>query len=56
MSDFENEAVKLTELLKGKVVKTVRRNRNSEVMIEFDDGTRLFVNMSSERLEFSVTG
>jgi hypothetical protein len=56
MSDLENESAKLTELLKGKVVKTVRRHRSSEVMIEFDDGSRLFVDRSSEGLEFSVTG
>ena len=56
MSDLENEATKLTDLLKGKVVRTVRRHRFSEVMIEFDDGTRLFVNKTSEGLEFSITG
>jgi hypothetical protein len=53
--DLENEAAKLTELLRGKAVKLVRRHRAKEIMIEFDDGTRLFVDTVSEPLEFSVT-
>jgi hypothetical protein len=55
MEDLENEAAKLTELLRGKAVKLVRRHRAKEIMIEFDDGTRLFVHTVSEPLEFSVT-
>jgi hypothetical protein len=55
MEDLENEAAKLTELLRGKAVKLVRRHRAREVVIEFDDGTRLFVDTVSEPLEFSVT-
>ena len=56
MTDLEDEAKKLTDLLRGKVVKVVRRHRLGEVMIEFDDGTRLFVNNTSDGIEFSVTG
>jgi hypothetical protein len=44
MTDLENEAAKLTDLLKGKVVRIVRRHRSDEIMIEFAHGTRLFVN------------
>ncbi len=56
MADLEDEARKLTDLLRGKTVKVIRRHRLGEVMIEFDDETRLFVNNISDGLEFSVTG
>jgi hypothetical protein len=56
MTDLENEAAELTDFLKGKVVKIVRRHRISEIMIEFEDGARLFVNKTSDGLDLSVTG
>jgi hypothetical protein len=56
MNDLEKEAAKISRLLKGKTVKIVRRHRVSEIMVEFDDGTRLFVNQDSDGLEFSITG
>jgi hypothetical protein len=56
MEDLENEAKKLTDLLQGRSVKMVWRHRAREVVIEFDDGTRLFVDAASDPLEFSVTG
>jgi len=56
ITDLENEAARLTDLLKGKAVKIVRRHRPSEIVIEFDDGTRLFVDRISNGLEFSITG
>jgi hypothetical protein len=56
MRNLEDEATNLTNLLRGKTVKVVRRHRLGEVMIEFDDETRLFVNNSPDALEFSVTG
>ena len=56
MADLENEGRKLTDLLRGKTVKVVRRHRSREVVIVFDDGTTLFVDNISGGLEFSVTG
>ena len=56
MVDLEDEGRKLTDLLQGKTVKIVRRHRSREVMIEFEDGTRLFVDNIPDGLEFSVTG
>jgi hypothetical protein len=56
MEYLENEAKRLTDLLQGKSVRVVRRHRAREVVIEFDDGTRLFVDAVSDPLEFSVTG
>ena len=53
---LQDEARRLTRVLKGKAVQTVWRHRLKEVGIEFADGTRLFVDWrSSSRLEFSVT-
>jgi hypothetical protein len=43
MADLQNEAAELTSLLSRKVVKVVRRHKVEELLIEFDDGTRLFV-------------
>ena len=56
MADLEDEGGKLTALLQEKTVKVVRRHRLREVVIEFEDGTCLFVNNVSDGLEFSVTG
>jgi hypothetical protein len=40
---LENEAARLIELLKGKVVRFAKRRRPGELAIEFEDGTRPFV-------------
>ena len=56
MLELEGEATKLTDLLRGKTVKLVRRHRSGEWVIEFDDGTCLFVDNIPDGLEFSVTG
>jgi hypothetical protein len=52
MIDLEADAAKLTDVLKGKTVKLVKRHRFSELMIEFEDGARLFVNRNSDGLDF----
>ena len=55
MSDLKDEAAKIAALLLGKRVHSVKRHTYGEILIEFDDGTRLFVN-SHSNLEFSITG
>jgi hypothetical protein len=54
--DLLQEAQRMTELLVGKTVKVVRRHRTSEVLVEFADGTRLFVDLINGELDFSITG
>ena len=54
MADLKDEAVRMTDLLRGKAVKVVTRNRSKELMIEFDDGTRLFVDRIDEGLAISI--
>jgi hypothetical protein len=54
--DFSQEAQRLTGLLTGKTVKIVRRRRSSELLVEFVDGTRLYVDCADAELELSVTG
>jgi hypothetical protein len=56
MVELKVEAAKLTGLLLGKAVKVIKRHRSRESLIEFDGGTRLFVNNIPDALEFSVTG
>jgi hypothetical protein len=56
MADLEDEAARLTDLLRGKFNKAIRRHRSDEVLVEFEDGRRLFIDGFSADLEFSVTG
>ena len=42
-NDLNEEAARATEMLQGKTVARVMRNRPGEVVIEFQDGTRVFV-------------
>jgi hypothetical protein len=50
------EAAAATTALAGNVVARVERHRSSEILIEFTDGTRLFVDSSADGLELSVIG
>lgn len=56
-TNLELEAKKLTSLLGNKKVSEIYRHRESELCIEFSDGSRLFVNCNENRsLELSITG
>jgi hypothetical protein len=44
----------ITELLSGKVVSQVFRNREAEVSIEFTDGTKLFIDKTNTGVELSI--
>ncbi|MET4260313.1 hypothetical protein ABIC09_005274 [Bradyrhizobium sp. S3.12.5] len=55
-ANLDDEAARLTELLRGKVVNVVWRHRPKEIGIEFNDGTRLFVDAVDDGLDLSVTG
>ena len=52
---FKEEGMLATELLVGKVVKRLIRNRQDEVVIEFDDGSRIFVDIQEDQLDISIT-
>jgi hypothetical protein len=54
MDELSHEAQRATEMLRGRTVRAVVRHRPSEVLIEFHDGTRLFVD-SAGALELSIT-
>ena len=54
--NLEDESHKLTDLLRGKTVRLARRKKTGELLVEFDDGSRLFVNAKGNELELSVTG
>ena len=53
--DLEQEAKRATEMLKGKTIFQVSRNRVGEVCIECTDGTRLFVDHQPDGIELSIT-
>jgi hypothetical protein len=52
--DLENEAKRLNDLLKGKVIIECYRHREGELVLILSDDTKLFIN-SDTSLEFSVT-
>lgn len=56
VTQLEDEAERSSEMLCGKVVARVIRNRPTEVLLEFTDGTRLFVDRTADALELSITG
>ena len=53
---LEQESERATEMLTGKTVKLVTRYRVAEMLVEFTDGTRFFVDAKNEELELSITG
>ena len=55
MVDLTREGGSATKKLIGRSVRVVRRHRENELLIEFEDGTRLFVD-SESGLELSITG
>lgn len=54
--DLPQEAAAATNALAGKVVARVERHRASKILVEFTDGTRLFIDGTVEGLELSITG
>ena len=54
--DLENEANSIEKLLSSKSISRIFRPRKSEICIELSDGTRFFIQSSSDdKLEFSIT-
>ena len=54
-NQFETESANASKLLAGKTVARVVREERY-VVVEFEDGTRLFVDAESSRLELSISG
>jgi hypothetical protein len=52
--NLDEEGARATSLLRGKVVKRIARHREREVMIEFEDGSRIFAD-SETSLAVSIT-
>lgn len=55
---LKKEAMRVTKLLKGRIIKKIRRNKMKEVVIEFKDGTRFSIDWreSYKELNLSITG
>jgi hypothetical protein len=56
MADLNDDELRLQSLIADKVISRVRRHRPSELMLEFTDGSRLFINVDGQDLDLSVTG
>jgi hypothetical protein len=54
---LRKEAKKATQMLKGKIVHRILRSRPDGIVIQFTDGTTLFVDMVTEDsgLDLSIT-
>jgi hypothetical protein len=53
---LKKEEERATKLLKGKVVKEIRRNRKEEVVVDLEDGTRFSIDLRGDELDLSITG
>ncbi len=54
--DLSQDAERATDILHGKVVLRIVRHRSTEVLVEFTDGTRLFVDRIDSAVELSIQG
>lgn len=52
---LDAESARATTMLQGKTVARVVRHRPTELLIEFVDGTRLFVDRAEAGVELSIT-
>lgn len=51
---LDEQSARATSLLRGKVVERIVRHREQEVLIEFEDGSRMYAD-SDVKLEISIT-
>jgi hypothetical protein len=56
MMDMNAEAEPATELLERKAVTRVARHHEAEAMVEFVDGTHLYVDRSADGSVLSIKG
>jgi hypothetical protein len=52
---LQEESRRATRMLKHKAVRRISRCRRKEVLIEFTDGTRFYVDWQEKALELSIT-
>ncbi len=55
---LKKEEERATKLLKGRTVKKIRRHRKEEVVIEFEDSTKFYIDWreNENELDLSITG
>ncbi len=56
LTQLEQEARHATEALKGKTVAAILRPRDREAVVQFADGTRLYIEARAEGLGLSFSG
>jgi hypothetical protein len=52
--NLQKESEKATLMLKDKIIKCIKREKK-EVLVEFTDGTRFFIDVVDDHLELSIT-
>jgi len=52
---LRSEVTRLGKMIGGKTIRTVRRHGRKEILIQFTDGSRLFVDWQHLGLDISVT-
>ncbi len=52
---LKKESEIATKLQKGKIIKKIIRHKKKELIIEFTDGSRLFIDHKEKGLELSIT-
>ncbi len=55
MLRMKDEIVKINSILRGKKVLRVFQSKENEIGIEFEDGTRFFIDLTDDGFEFSIT-
>ena len=53
--ELEKQGPRIAELLKGLSIESCYRNKSTELIIQFSNGARMFID-SSEPIEISITG
>lgn len=53
---LKKEELRASKLLKGKVVKEIRRHRQEEVVVVFNDGTIFSFDWRDGEFDLSITG
>lgn len=53
--ELEDEAKRLELLLRGKTIRKARRTEAGELLVEFEDGLRLYARIKGNELDLSVT-
>lgn len=55
MTNLDKEAENIKSILDGKIISDIKRFNTDEILLQFSDGTRFYINKKDPGLEFSIT-